>query len=129
MDHAILVVDDERDFLETVRRGLMISGFQNIVLLADSQEAAKRVERGERYDVALLDITMPGMNGLKLLECIKAVSSATQCIMITAICETEIAEECMRKGAFDYLIKPFSREELVRRIECALQQGTSTESG
>jgi CheY-like chemotaxis protein len=67
MNSAILVVDDERDFLESVKRGLAISGYRNLKLLADPVEAVQLVAGGEPFDIALLDINMPGMNGLKLL--------------------------------------------------------------
>lgn len=122
MKSPILVVDDERDFLESVKRGLVISGYRNVRLLDDPLEAARLIEGGALFDVALLDITMPGMNGLDLLERIKALSPATECIMVTAINEVEIAVECMQKGAFDYLVKPILQEELVLRINRALEK-------
>jgi DNA-binding NtrC family response regulator len=122
MNSPILVVDDERDFLESVKRGLVISGCTNLKLLADPMEAAELVEGGERFDVALLDINMPGMNGLDLLERIRTCSPTTECIMLTAVNEISVAVECIHKGAQDYLVKPFSQEELVLRVERALEQ-------
>jgi CheY-like chemotaxis protein len=122
INSAILVVDDERDFLESVKRGLVISGYRNLKLLTDPLEAVRLVEDGESYDIALLDITMPGMNALELLERIKTLSPNTACIMLTAVDEVSVAEECIQKGAHDYLVKPFSSEELVLRIERALEK-------
>jgi DNA-binding NtrC family response regulator len=122
MNSAILVVDDERDFLESVKRGLAISGYRNLKLLTDPLEAVRLVKAGERYDIALLDITMPGMGGLELLERIKTLSPTTACIMLTAVNEISVAVECIQKGALDYLVKPFSSEELVLRIERALEK-------
>jgi len=80
------------------------------------------LESGETYDIALLDITLPGMSGTDLLERIKSSSPATGCIMVTAINEVEMAERCMEKGAYDYLVKPFSGEDLVLRIQRALER-------
>ncbi len=122
MSHSFLIVDDERDFLESVKRGLRIAGYRNLTLLADPIEAARLVEGGERFDVALLDITMAGMDGLALLDRIKTVCPDTECIMVTAIDEVGTAVECMRKGASDYLVKPFAQEELLVRIQRVLER-------
>jgi two-component system response regulator AtoC len=122
MNSSILIVDDEKDFLESLKRGLLISGYKNVHLETDPLEAARRVEAGESYDMALLDITMPGMNGVELLDRIKTVSPATECIMVTAINEVGTAVQCMQKGAYDYMLKPFSREDLVLRIRRALEK-------
>jgi two-component system response regulator AtoC len=122
MSCAILMVDDEKDFLETVKRGLVISGYKNLRLMSDPMEAARLVESGEAWDIALLDITMPGMSGVELLERIKTFSPSTECIMVTAINEVGTAVQCMQKGAYDYLVKPFSREDLVLRIQRALEK-------
>jgi DNA-binding response OmpR family regulator len=62
MNNAIQVVDDERDLLETLKTGLIISGYKNLNLLTDPMAASKSVEAGEHYDIALLDITMPGIS-------------------------------------------------------------------
>ncbi len=122
MKKSILVIDDEKDFLESLARGLMVSGYSNLRLVLDPLEASRLVESGETYEIALIDITLPGMSGIELLERIKSLNPATQCIMVTAIDEVETAEECMNKGACDYLVKPFSREELVQRIQRALEK-------
>jgi DNA-binding NtrC family response regulator len=122
MNNSILVVDDERDFLETLKRGLIISGYKNLSLLTDPIDAAKSVESGETFDIALLDITMPGMSGLELLERIKTYSPDTECIMITAVNEVSVAVQCMQKGAYDYLVKPILHEDLILRIKRALEK-------
>jgi len=108
--------------LESIKRGLEISGYRNLKLLTDPVEAVQLVAGGEPFDIALLDITMSGMNGLELLERIKAFSPNTACIMLTAVNEISVVEECIQKGAHDYLVKPFSSEELVLRIERALEK-------
>jgi DNA-binding NtrC family response regulator len=122
MSNAILVVDDEKDFLESVKRGLVISGFKDLTLLDDPLEAARLVEGGRMFDVALLDITMPGTSGLELLERIKTVSPATECIMVTAVGDVGVAVQCMKKGAYDYLMKPVLQEDLVLRVKRALEK-------
>ena len=71
MKSKILVVDDELDFLESVRRGLITSGFKDVHTHSDPLSAANLISNGSVFDVALIDITMPGMDGIELLQVIK----------------------------------------------------------
>jgi len=122
MNNSIIVIDDEQDFLETVRRGLITSGFRNIRLESDPRKALALFEGGESIAVALIDISMPFLNGVELLEAIKKIRPATECIMVTAMNEARLAVECLKKGAYDYLVKPVSREDLVSAIDRALER-------
>lgn len=122
MNNSIIVVDDERDFLESVRRGLITSAFRNVEIEEDPRKAAGLFEGGQSFDVALIDITMRGMDGIELLEIIKRNSPDTECIMVTAVNEASVAVECMKKGAYDYIIKPITREDLVLTINRALER-------
>jgi len=122
MNNSIVVIDDERDFLETVRRGLITSGFRNVRLESDPRKALALFEGGESIALALIDISMPFMNGLELLEAIKSTRPDTECIMVTAMNEARMAVECLKKGAYDYLVKPVSREDLVSAIDRALER-------
>ena len=74
MDNTILVVDDEQDFLESARRGLIAAGFKRVKTERYSQKASEFFKKGESADIALIDITMPGMSGIELLEVIKRTS-------------------------------------------------------
>jgi DNA-binding NtrC family response regulator len=122
MGHKILVVDDEIDFLDSVERALIMSGYEHCRMENDARAAAERINSGDTYDVALLDISMPGMDGIELLEVIKARSPATECIMVTAVNEVTVAVECMKRGAYDYLIKPISKDDLTLKIARALER-------
>lgn len=117
-----LLVDDERDFLESLERGLLISGFRNIRAEIEPRKAASLFQTGEPVDIAILDVTMPEMTGLELLDIIKSHSPTTECIMVTAADEASQAVSCMKKGAFDYLIKPINMEELLVVILKALER-------
>jgi DNA-binding NtrC family response regulator len=117
-----MAVDDERDFLESIRRGLITSGFKHVRTEDDPVKAADTFEKGETFDIALIDITMPGMSGVQLLEAIKATSPRTECIMVTAVDEARTAVRCLRKGAYDYLVKPVSKEDLIATIDRALER-------
>jgi DNA-binding NtrC family response regulator len=122
MDNRIIVIDDELDFLDSVRRGLITSGFKNVRTESDPLKAAADFENEEDYDICLIDITMPGMDGIELLEIIKTHSPKTECIMITAVDEARMAVQCLRKGAYDYLVKPISKEDLVVSLKRALER-------
>ncbi len=118
----ILLVDDEKDFLESLERGLLISGFRNIRVESDPRKAATLFQQGEPVDIAILDITMPGMSGMELLHCIKSISPTTECIMVTAADEARLAVSCMKQGAFDYRVKPLNMDELLVVILKALER-------
>ncbi len=122
MDNSILVVDDERDFLDSLRRGLISSGFRNVRLESDPNKAAALLENGEFFDIALIDVKMPGTNGVELLEVIKNASPNTECLMVTAIDEARVAVECLRNGAYDYLVKPISRDDLILAVKRTLER-------
>lgn len=122
MNNPICIIDDELDFLESARRGLFTRGFRNIRLESNPEKAVELFEQDDGFAVALIDITMPGMNGVELLGIIKTYSPNTECIMITAIDEARIAVECLKKGAYDYLVKPISRDDLARVVGRALER-------
>ncbi len=122
MDNRIIIIDDERDFLDSVKRGLIISGFKSVHLENDPRRATFIIEQGEAFDIALIDVTMPHMNGVEVLEAIKNISPNMECIMVTAVNEARIAVECLKKGAYDYLVKPISREDLLLTITHALER-------
>jgi DNA-binding NtrC family response regulator len=122
MQTRILLVDDEPDFLESLERGLYISGFHNIRAESDPRKAADIIQQGELVDIALIDISMAEMSGIELLDIIRSKSPTTECIMVTATNETSLAVTCLKKGAFDYQIKPLVMEELLVVILKALER-------
>jgi len=74
MNDSILIIDDEVDFLDSVRRGLLSAGLKNLRLESDPRVVATAIQNGEHFDMALIDITMPWINGIQLLEMIKTNS-------------------------------------------------------
>ncbi len=121
MEPRILIVDDDRDFLEIQKRHLRKNNYRRIKLEDDPLKAAERIEAGKQFDLALLDMTMPGMSGLELLDVIKNNSPLTECIIITAVNEARTAVTCLQKGAYDYLLKPVSRQDLALSVHRALE--------
>ncbi len=122
MENSIIIIDDELDFLQSVKRGLITSGFKDVHIEADPQQAAALFNSGRHFDLALIDISMPNLSGIDLLEIIKHVNPVTECVMITALDEARTAIACLKKGAYDYLVKPISREDLILSISRALER-------
>jgi DNA-binding NtrC family response regulator len=122
MGKSILIIDDEQDFLDSLKRGLLTAQMQDVLVENDPVRAADFFKGGGSVDIALIDVTMPGMSGVEVLELIKASSPETECIMITAVNDAQTAIECMKKGAYDYLLKPVSRDDLILTINRAFER-------
>jgi len=122
MGPRILIVDDDRDYLELSINRLNACGFKAVDALDDSRQAAELFESNVTYDVAVIDIGMPEMDGQALLEIIKKTSPATECIMVTAMNDARTAVNCLRKGAYDYLVKPVSEDEVIFAVKRALER-------
>jgi DNA-binding NtrC family response regulator len=122
MNNHVVVVDDDRDYLKVLGRKLVDIGFKQVRLEESAVKLAEEVKNGLSFDLALIDMTMPEMDGMALLETIKTNSPATECIMVTAINEARIAVECLNKGAYDYLVKPVATEDLALSIKRTLER-------
>jgi len=116
----ILVVDDEADMLEICREVLQSPDLE-ILTETDSKRAAEKLSC-ESYDLLLADLKMPGMDGLGLLEYARKVSPETVILMVTAFPTVETAVEAVKKGAFDYIIKPFTPDQLRIAVRRAIAQ-------
>jgi DNA-binding NtrC family response regulator len=122
MGPRIIVIDDDRDYLEVMKGRLLAAGFPGAELEDDALRAASRFESEEFFDIALIDMTMPEMNGLALLEIIKNHNPGTECIMVTAVNDARTAMQCLRKGAYDYLVKPVAPEDLAISLGRTLER-------
>ncbi len=122
MQNKIIIIDDDLDYIEIVKGYLINSGFKNIVTEDNPKKAASLFEAGENFDIALIDMTMPEMDGLKLLDIIKTISPETECIMATAVNEARVAVECLNKGAYDYLVKPISKGDLIFSMKRTMEK-------
>jgi DNA-binding NtrC family response regulator len=122
MTGRILIVDDDWDFLELMKARLTGAGFQQVRIEDDPLKAAALIQNGELFDIALIDMTMPEMDGLQLLDLVKNNSPRTECIMVTAVNDVRVAVRCLRKGAYDYLVKPISEEDLVFSLQRTLEK-------
>jgi putative nucleotidyltransferase with HDIG domain len=115
----ILVVDDE-PYIRAVIATMLEKSNYLPVIAASGQEALEHLEQDAPYDVVLSDIMMNGMDGIGLLEKLREVHPDTPMIMVTAMHDVSIAISAMRKGAYDYLLKPFAKEQLLATVGRAL---------
>jgi DNA-binding NtrC family response regulator len=122
MEPRILLVDDDRDYLEVLRNKLDGAGFRGVRIEDDPLRAADLFESEESFDIVLIDMTMPEMDGLALLTRIKNTSPRTECIMVTAINDARVALDCLRNGAYDYLVKPIAEGDLVFSLKRTLER-------
>ena len=114
----ILVVDDERHMRELCRRNLSAAGHE--VTVAESGAKALEFFRGDNFDLVLTDLMMPGMSGLELLVNVLERDAEMACVMMTAQATIETAVEAIKRGAYNYVSKPFTADELVTLVENAL---------
>ncbi len=111
----ILVVDDEASIRESLNDWLGEDGYE--VGLAEGGAKAVEMVSEKNWDVILLDLKMPGMDGLEAMEKIKAIRPETEILMMTAFATVDTAVLAIKKGAFDYLVKPFDPDEIEMQIQ------------
>lgn len=115
---AILLVDDEEEFVSTLAERLEIRGFESEA--ANSGDQALSLIESNDYDVVVLDVKMPGMDGLEVMDHIKTRRPEMPVILLTGHGSTKEGMDGMHKGAFDYLMKPLDIDELISKIQEAL---------
>ena len=126
---TILAVDDERDILELLEFNLSKDGYK--VVTAESGESGLEIIRKSMPDLILLDLMLPGMNGLEICRVIKenAQTKHIPIVMLTAKGEEADIVAGLEIGAEDYITKPFSPRVLLARIRAVLRRKTTVESG
>ncbi|HEY0077124.1 MAG TPA: sigma-54 dependent transcriptional regulator [Pyrinomonadaceae bacterium] len=117
---SILVVDDEKSQREILEMILSSEGYD--VTTASSGEAALKFAKERRFDLALTDLKMTGMDGVELLQRLLAHDSSIIVILLTAHGSIESAKEALRRGAFEYLEKPYERDTLLETVRRALSR-------
>jgi DNA-binding NtrC family response regulator len=124
---SVLLVDDEIEFLETlvkrlIKRKLTVAGRNN------AQDAIEFL-KANPVDVVVLDVKMPGMDGLEALREIKRTNPMVEVIMLTGHANMEVAIQGMELGAFDYLMKPMDIDELLYKLQDAFKKKQLQEKG
>jgi CheY-like chemotaxis protein len=105
----ILIVDDEVVALNSVRRLLKRRGFSNVEICDNGMDAISRIKNKD-FDIVLLDLLMPEVDGFKVLESSKPFKPQTEFILVTAVDDIATAVKAVRHGAYDYLVKPVDNE-------------------
>ncbi|MEF2145263.1 MAG: response regulator [Desulfovibrionaceae bacterium] len=114
---SVLVVDDEPEFLALFSKRLARRNVD--VTTAQSGEEALRLVSGRFFDVMVLDVRMPGLDGISTLRELRKVNTETEVILLTGHADAESAYTGMQLGAFDYMIKPVAFDELFAKIQDA----------
>jgi DNA-binding NtrC family response regulator len=119
----ILLVDDEVEFTETTNRLLEHRGY-DVTAVNSGDSAIKALGQG-KYDVMVLDLKMPGMDGISTLKEIRKLQLHIQALVLTGHGAINTALEAMKLGAYDYLTKPCEIDELTEKLEGAREKGES----
>lgn len=125
---TILVVDDERAVRESLRRALELEGYE-VELAADGEEALERLGSGAAVDAVVLDILMPGIDGLEVCSRLRTGGNSVPVLMLTARAEVDSRVAGLDAGADDYLPKPFALAELLARLRALLRRTGAEEAG
>lgn len=115
MEGYILIADDEKTFRDTLAKVLIEEGYE--VMTAPNGVVALQEISKQEFDVAFCDIRMPGIDGLQLLEEIRKVSPRTSVIIITAYGSIESAVQALKRGAYDYIVKPLIFDEVLVKVK------------
>lgn len=119
----VLIVDDEERFRTTMFKLLSVRGLDAHVA-ANGKEALEKLRKNS-YDVVVLDVRMPEVSGMEVLPEIKKIDSFIEVIIMTGYASVATAREIMKLGAYDFLLKPYSIEELLDKIEGAFDRRTA----
>jgi two-component system, OmpR family, response regulator MprA len=120
----ILVVDDERAVRESLRRALELEGYE-IDLAENGEEALRRIQSQPEPDAVILDVLMPGVDGLEVCRRLRGTGSRLPVLMLTARVEVENRVAGLDAGADDYVTKPFALDELKARLRALLRRTTN----
>lgn len=121
----VLIVDDEERFRTTLKKLLTVKGVE-AQTVGSGKEAILEVGNKD-YDVVLLDVKMPEMNGIEVLSELKKNNRDVEVIMLTGHASVDVAVEIMRLGGYEYLLKPCPVDELMDKIEAAYERKLARE--
>jgi DNA-binding NtrC family response regulator len=121
-----MIVDDEAPFVETMTKRLKKRDL-NVISAFSGQQALETLDKHQNVDVVILDVKMPGMDGIETLKKMKAAYPLIEVVMLTAHATVESAIEGMKFGAFDYLMKPCVMEQLMGKVNEATRKKRSHE--
>ena len=115
----ILLIDDEEDFVTTLAERLELRGIK--VRIATDGKAGLRLFKAEPFHAVILDIMMPGLSGLEVLQQMKTFNPRPPVILLTGHGDTADGSRGLQMGAFDYLMKPVDIDDLIKKIDDAAE--------
>lgn len=121
-ENKLLIIDDEEDMLEGLKRVLSYELYDVDVDVCCEPSSAMTMLQEKAHDLVLLDLRMPGEDGLDILQRIKKLDSCITVIMMTAYGSIEVAVQAIKMGAYDFISKPFNMEDLLRLLRKALER-------
>lgn len=116
----ILIIDDEPDMLKLLSMILREKTAYEVATTNNPVEAVELVKQGG-FDLVISDLKMPGLDGMEIIDAVKKVDEDIPVIIITAFASVESASEAIQKGGFDFITKPFRKEQILFTIEKALK--------
>lgn len=122
----VMLVDDEADFINTMSKRLEKRDFK-VITANDGEQALEMVDKNRNLEVMILDVKMPGMDGIEVLEAMKKKYPLIEVIMLTGHATIESAIDGMKIGAFDYLMKPCDIEQLTEKVQEAVAKRKAQE--
>ncbi|MBA8947597.1 response regulator transcription factor [Streptomyces calvus] len=125
MPHTVLLAEDDRAIRNALERALTLEGYR-VTAVADGVEALAQAHRS-RPDVLVLDVMMPGIDGLQVCRVLRAEGDRTPVLMLTALVETADRIAGLDAGADDYVVKPFDVEEVFARLRALLRRAAPPE--
>ncbi|MGW7300663.1 MULTISPECIES: response regulator transcription factor [unclassified Streptomyces] len=127
MPHTVLLAEDDRAIRHALERALTLEGYR-VTAVADGVEALAQAHTAAP-DVLVLDVMMPGIDGLQVCRVLRAEGDRTPILMLTALVETQDRIAGLDAGADDYVVKPFDVEEVFARLRALLRRTGQTETG
>src|SRR5688572_11855800 len=119
-DIRILIIEDEKKIADALQQGLIENGFEAVV--AYDAPTGLTIFRSRPFQMVIMDVNLPGMNGFELCQAIRTINKSIPIIMLTAMTAVEDKIEGFEAGADDYIIKPFDFRELLVRIRALLKR-------
>ncbi|RKX64958.1 MAG: sigma-54-dependent Fis family transcriptional regulator [Thermodesulfobacteriota bacterium] len=120
MSGKILIVDDEREMLELLSMTFRHKTEYDVIGTTDPVEVPEILEKND-IDVVISDLRMPEIDGIELMDYVRQIDESIPFIVITAYGTIDSAVEAMKKGAFDYITKPFRKEQIILTVERAMK--------
>ena len=120
MAEKILIIDDEPDMLKLLSMIIREKSAYEVTTTNNPVEAIELVKKGG-FDLVISDLKMPGLDGIEIIEAVKRLDEDTPVVIITAYGTVESASEAMLKGGFDFITKPFRKEQILFTIDKALK--------